>query len=171
MSRRTLAILLAVSAALNLFGVGAAVGGWWMRERLEAHRPAAMAQRTPGWRMLGEQLSPEGRRAFRGALREAAPRTAALAAEGRRNRAEAAELMAARTVDKASLSAALQRARAADFELRGQLEAAVVEAAARLSVEDRAALAETLRHRARRQNRPPRENLAPRAPESRRPDV
>lgn len=171
MSRRTLAILLALSVALDLFVVGALAGGWWMRERL-AIRPAPAAAGPPlGWRAMGRRLSPEGREVFRRTLRGLAPQTAPLAAEGRRHRAAAADLMAAPTLDAAALRAALDRARAADLQLRGKLEGAVVEAAARLSPADRAVLAENLRRRAQRPARPWREKARPPAPESPSPPV
>lgn len=165
MSRRTLAILLALSVALNLFVVGAVAGGWWMRERLEIRRTPTAATPALGWRAMGRRLSPEGREVFRETLRDLAPETAPLAAEGRRNRREAAELMAAPTLDAAALGAALDRARAADVKLRGKLEGAVVDAAARLTPGDRAVLSENLRRRAQRPNRPGREKVAPPAPE------
>lgn len=165
MSRRTLAILLALSVALNLFVIGAVAGGWWMRERLEVRRTPTTAAPALGWRASGQRLSPEGREIFRDTLRDLAPETAPLAAEGRRNRREAAELMVAPTLDATALTAALDRARKADLELRSRLEGAVIEAAAQLSQADRAVLAENLRRRAQRPNRPAREKAAERAPE------
>lgn len=171
MSRRTLVILLALSAALNLFVIGAVAGGWWMRERLEIRRTPTAAAPAPGWRAMGRRLSPEGREVFRETLQDLAPETAPLAAEGRRNRREAAELMAASTLDAAALNAALDRARAADLALRGKLEGAVVDAATRLSSTDRAVLAENLRRRAQRPVRAAREKAAERAPEPAAPRV
>jgi uncharacterized membrane protein len=144
MTPRTLTVLLFISAALNIFVLGAAAGGLAMHQRAG---PAQPAPRAAPLRLAGEALSPPGRAAFRQAMAETARTNAPIAARGRIQRRRAAELLAAPNLDAAAVNAALDEARASDFQLRTRLERTAVAVAAELTVEDRARLGQGLAQR------------------------
>jgi uncharacterized membrane protein len=154
MSARSIRILLILSLTLNVFVVGALAGGAYMWRRAEQAEPSSTAMVGGGrLRLAGEKLSPEHRRPFRQALREARRASAVLIEQSRQGRAEAARLLTQPVVDQGAVRAALARARAADFALRARLEERVVAFAATLPPEERAVLAEGLERRASRRQR------------------
>lgn len=148
MDDRSTRRLLILSVILNVFLVGAIVGG------------AVMWLRNPGPAVVGGQLQLAGAQlpdAQRAALRQAlsATRRAArpIALERRAARAEAARLLAQPTLDVAALEGALARVRRADIAMRERLEARTVAFAATLSPTDRARMAEGLVRRGARRAR------------------
>jgi uncharacterized membrane protein len=139
---------LLASLALNLFLVCAIAGGgwrWWSSERAAA--VAAAAHQPRGLRFAADGLNPEQRRAFlaglRNARREVAPSIQA-AQEGRK---EVLRQIAAPTLDRDALAAALAATRTADIAVRARVEASVVDFAAGLSPDDRETLAGGLTRR------------------------
>lgn len=135
MSPRTLKILCAVSILLNIFLLGAAAGGAaWLRTR----QPIIGAGSI---RIAGSELPADERRAFRRALREARLEMRPTAVAGRRAREEAATLLGAPTLDRARLTEALARIRAADITIREHVEQRAIAFAATLPSGERAKLA------------------------------
>ncbi|WP_454882936.1 periplasmic heavy metal sensor [Sphingomonas oryzagri] len=141
MSSRTLKIICAVSVLLNIFLLGAAVGGVvWVRARHPLMGVGAI-------RVVGSELPADERRAFRRALREARLEMRPTAMAGRQARDDAATLLRAPTLDQAALDEALARARAADIAIRGHVEQRAVAFAATLPPDERAKLAEGIERR------------------------
>ena len=157
MARRTLTIALIASAALNLFLVGAVVGGL-LAGRAE-HRPATPKQGRGGpplW-AAGQALSPEHREAYRHMLRNRAPGSAEDFRAARRLRAEAWQAIATEAPDAAAAKAALAQARQLDASARGELEGRVVDFALALPAAERVKLAAQLAkppHRGERRRAP-----------------
>ncbi|CAN5339043.1 hypothetical protein BH11PSE2_BH11PSE2_06490 [soil metagenome] len=136
-------IALAISLAVNVFGVGALVGAMG-KQATQDPRRAPPPIGNPLMR-AGDQLSPEQQQAFRAMMRARAQTAQPLLREARQDRLDAAKLFGASEFDKTAASAALAKARTADFTARQDLEAAVVDFAATLNVEDRKKLAQGLR--------------------------
>ncbi|RUZ66094.1 periplasmic heavy metal sensor, partial [Mesorhizobium sp. M7A.F.Ca.US.003.02.2.1] len=91
------------------------------------------------------------RKAFREALRQVRVQSRQIILDGQQARQEAADLLQQPVMDKAALSAALERARDADVTVRSRLEQAIVDFAASTSPENRSVLAQALlRHMERR---------------------
>ena len=142
MMARRLDLLLAASLLVNVFAVGAIGGGLFMlrhqdglRSRPAAHLPL---------RAAGDELPAPDRMRFRHAIRSTLRDSAGLLATARDSRATAAGLFVQPEFDSAAVLAALDRARAADSELRRRLETAAVQVAATLPVEERVFLARGL---------------------------
>lgn len=157
MTNRKLTVALFASAALNLFLVGAVVGGV-LGER-HAQRSAAMESRRGGPPMwaAAQALSPEHREAYGLMLRDRAPGSAEDFREARRLRAQAWRGVAADTPNAAAAKAALARARQLDAAARGELEERVVDFAVGLPASERVKLAEQLAkppHRRERRREP-----------------
>ncbi len=144
MSNRTLRILLIVSLVLNVFVIGGLAGAAIMWQRVETQRPLAGVGRPARLRQAAEALAPENRRMLRQSVRAAALSLRPQAAQARAARREAARLLVQPTFDRAAFEAALARARAADVTIRTRLEGAVIDAASRLPLAEREALAEGL---------------------------
>ncbi len=141
MSTRTLKILCAVSILLNIFLLGAAIGGAvWVRAR----HPMIGAGSI---RVAGSDLPRDERRAFRRALRDARLEMRPTAMAGRQARDDAATLLNAPTLDQAKLGNALSRIRAADIAIRAHVEARAISFAATLPPADRAKLAQGIEQR------------------------
>jgi uncharacterized membrane protein len=135
MSPRILKIVCAVSILLNIFLLGAAIGGAaWVRERHPMIGVGSI-------RVAGSELPRGERRAFRHALREARLEMRPTAMAGRQAREEAAALLSASTLDQAKLVDALARIRAADIAIRAHVEERAIGFAATLPPSDRAKLA------------------------------
>ena len=141
MSNRTLKILCAVSILLNIFLLGAAIGGaaW-----VHARRPMIGAGAL---RVAGSDLPRDERRAFRRALRAARLEMRPTAMAGRQARDDAVTLLDAPTLDQAKLADALARIRAADLAIRAHVEARAIGFAATLPPVDRTKLAEGIERR------------------------
>ena len=138
---RSLRIALAVSIVLNLFLLGAIGGGAVMWARTP-HGHAGGRGRPIG--RAGDGLSALNERRFHAMMREALISTRQLQHDAQRNRRAAADLFVQPSFDATAVSAALSRARDADFALRIRLEGAVVDFAKTLPQGERATLAQGL---------------------------
>jgi uncharacterized membrane protein len=144
MKPRGLMIALFVSVALNLFAIGAVVGGLVVASRAPSG-PAARPERSgPAIWAAGQALSPEWRAEYRRLLREQGPQTSRRLREVREARREAWELLGREPFDEAAATRALDAARAEEMAARRAVEARVVEFAGRLPPQERARLAERL---------------------------
>jgi len=144
MSTRWTRGLVIASVVLNVFLAGAFVGGAvWLRN--------AKAGEGVSLESAGRQLPNQDRKAFRQALRQVRVESRQIILDGQQARQEAADLLQQPVVDKAALSAALERARNADVTVRTRLEQAIADFAANTSPENRSVLAQALlRHMERR---------------------
>ncbi|HEX3140183.1 MAG TPA: periplasmic heavy metal sensor [Rhizobacter sp.] len=145
MKSNAMKALLVVSLLVNLFLVGGIAGGtwrWWVTQG-----PGSVAAQPRGLRFAAEELSPERQRAYRMGLREARHEAAAAVQAAREGREQVLQLLAAPTLDRAAVAAALARTREADAAVRSGYEARVVEFAATLSPAERQQLASGLARR------------------------
>ena len=144
MNPRWIRGLVLAAVALNVFLAGAFVGGAvWLGN--------AKAGAGVSLESAGRQLPNQDRKAFRQALRQVRVESRQIILDGQQARQEAADLLQQPVVDKAALSAALERARNADVTVRTQLEQAIADFAANTSPENRSLLAQALlRHMERR---------------------
>ncbi|AZV18159.1 periplasmic heavy metal sensor [Mesorhizobium sp. M7A.F.Ce.TU.012.03.2.1] len=142
MSTRWVRGLVIASVVLNVFLAGAFVGGAvWLRN----------AKSGVSLESAGRQLPDQDRKAFREALRQVRVQSRQIILDGQQARQQAADLLQQPVMDKAALSAALERARNADATVRTRLEQAIVDFAANTSPENRSVLAQALlRHMERR---------------------
>ncbi|WP_309644691.1 periplasmic heavy metal sensor, partial [Phenylobacterium sp.] len=140
MSRKTLAIILFISLALNVFLIGAVVGGLVVGQKFRHERPSATRGGQPLW-AAGAELPPEKRRAFRGLLRGEAGEVRAGMAEVRAARAAAWRRLDADPFDAAAAKRDLDAARVREMQIRGGVESRIVDFAATLPPAERARLA------------------------------
>ncbi|MFC3327397.1 periplasmic heavy metal sensor [Mesorhizobium cantuariense] len=142
MSARWVRGLVIASVVLNVFLAGAFVGGAvWLRN----------AKTGVSLESAGRQLPDQDRKAFREALRQVRVQSRQIILDGQQARQQAADLLQQPVMDKAAVSAALERARNADVTVRTRLEQAIVDFAASTSPENRSVLAQALlRHMERR---------------------
>ncbi len=138
---RALRIALAASILLNLFALGAAGGAAVVWTRI-AHAPPVLRRRP--LRAAAEGLRPDDQVRYLAALRDASKDEHPIQQVARENRRAAAELFVQPNFDRVAVTAALDRARAADFALRTRLEATIVAFAAGLPQAERASLAQGL---------------------------
>lgn len=143
MSRKTLAILLFVSLALNVFMVGAVVGGLVVGQKFRADRPAMARGGQPLW-AAANTLPPEQRRAYRKLLRGEAGEVRDGMREARAARAQAWRQLGAEPFDPAATRASLGVARAREAQVRADVEGRIVDFAAGLPSAERARLAQGL---------------------------
>ena len=136
-------ILLIASLALNLFLAGALGGLLWLDGRHGKGSHGRGGGR--GFSAAAEQLSPDKREAFRALLHreaeEARPRVQVIRAARR----QAAAAMAAEPYNPEAVRTALARASAEELALRADFERAVIEFAATLPPNERAAVGQALR--------------------------
>lgn len=159
MNSRALRILLIVSLVLNVFVIGGLGGAAIMWTRIEAQRPLVGIGRPARLREAARALSPPNRRMLRQTVRVAAQSLRPQAEQARAARREAGRLLVQPEFNRAAFEAALERARTADIAIRTRLEAAVVDAAAKLPVEERITLAEAMNQSgAMRRPREPRQD-------------
>ena len=92
-------------------------------------------------------LSAERQKAFIDGLKQARREGRDYAREGKEGRREVLRLLAAPQLDRAALDAALARTRAADSNLRANVEGSVADFAATLTPEERVAFADSLKVR------------------------
>lgn len=146
MNGRSWKVVLVASLVLNVFLLGAIVGGayQWFAER-GAHAPVLAQQRA--LRFAAQTLSAERQQAFIDGLKTARREGRQFAREGREGRREVLRLLAAPQLDRAALDAALARTRAADTSLRALVERSVADFAATLSPEERVRFADSLKLR------------------------
>ncbi|WP_332304481.1 periplasmic heavy metal sensor [Rhizobium sp. GR12] len=138
MSDQNFRWIVVVLLVVNTFLVCAIAGAGFVYLKND---PAAVAARMP---LAGEQLPKAEREAFRRSLSDARRTMRETSAEARQARIEAASLMGAETLDPEALSAALERARKAEYEVRAATELQAAEFARTLSLEARRRLAEGL---------------------------
>ncbi|MBW8754962.1 MAG: periplasmic heavy metal sensor [Sphingomonadales bacterium] len=146
MKGRGLQILLVCSLVLNVFVIGGLAGAAIMWHRAAAEHPVMGigAGRAGRLRQAAMALSPQYRRELRRTIRETLQGLEAEIGSARGARLEAARLLDEPKLDQAALQAALDKARAADMTIRTRIETAVVQFAAALPPEERAALARGL---------------------------
>jgi len=138
MGRRTLYIVLVVSLALNLFGVGAgAMGFRW-------HGLGASTPARGGMAPAARALAPEHREAWRAVLRAQAETSGATLRQARMLRRGAWMRFATDPLDTAGVLADLERSRALEAQGRGQLDAEIVAFAAKLPAAERVKFADAL---------------------------
>jgi uncharacterized membrane protein len=159
MSRKTLLIALVASLAVNLFLVGAVAGGLVVGQRLRGERPP-MERGGPApqplWRAADGLPQPQAQ-AYRQALRGAGPELRMAMRSARSERAEVWKSLAAEPFDPAAAKQRLAQVREREADARGRIEERIVDYAAGLSPQDRAALAKGLTaERPRRDGPPPR---------------
>lgn len=148
MNARTLKIALAVSVALNLFGLAAAGAFAVSRERVEERVEAQQRPTRPGSTMsMIDRLSPEVRTEVRQTLRAAALSARPDFEEAREKRRQAIALAASPTFDAARVTALLDESRAAELRGRQRLEATAVAMLAELEPADRAIMSDILRRK------------------------
>ncbi|CAB3789350.1 hypothetical protein LMG28614_02860 [Paraburkholderia ultramafica] len=145
MNGRSWKFVLVASLVLNVFLIGAIVGGayQWFAAR-SANAPLLAQQRT-ALRFAAQTLPAERQEAFIDGLKNARREGRQFARDGREGRREVLRLLAAPQFDRAALDAALARTRAADSSLRAQVEGSVADFAATLSPEERIRFADSLK--------------------------
>ncbi len=141
MAQRTLRAALAASVVLNLFAIGAVGGGAVMWLSLK-HPPAAGRGRP--LRNAADALPAAERAQYLAVFRAAVVDARPIQKAARENRRLAAALFVQPRFDAAAVTAALERARNADFALRARLEATMVSFAQNLPQADRVILARRL---------------------------
>ncbi|HYF23922.1 MAG TPA: periplasmic heavy metal sensor [Caulobacteraceae bacterium] len=141
MSSRTGRTLLAASLVLNLFLLGAGIGGAVMFDRFKEREHA---RRAPALHAAMSDLPPERQEALRAVVRQAALAARPDFREARQARRRAAELAAAPSFDPAGVRAELARARDAELRGRLKLENGLIGAMQDLDASGRAAIAPAL---------------------------
>lgn len=146
MSERGWKFVLVGSVVLNVFMLGAIGGGayQWFSTHRDLHGTGMPGQRT-ALRFAADGLSDARQRAFAAALKAARKDARDFAREGRDGRITVLDLLAAPQLDRPAIEAALERTRAADSALRGQVERSVVDFAATLTPDERAKFVDGLR--------------------------
>lgn len=148
MSPRGLAIALFVSVALNLFAIGAVVGGFVVAERLHGmtlvQRPGAGPQQ-PLW-TAADALPTAHRDAYRALLRDQALPVGLQLRQARQARRQAWAGLMTEPFDATGTAKTLADARTLELQARGGIEQKIVEFAATLPAEERAKLAQGLAH-------------------------
>ena len=156
MSRKTLAIALFASLALNLFLVGAVAGGLVVGHRVRGgEHSAGLRAPPPVWR-AGEVLSEDQAQAYRAALRGEGRAAREAMRAARTARLDAWRSLEAQPFDPQAAKARLAEIRGQEADARGQIENRIVDFAAGLSPADRAALAKGLTAQRREDRGPPR---------------
>lgn len=143
MSERFRTIVLALSLALNVFIVGAAVGGAYMWHVFGPLRPGMSARGGLG--VAANALPAEERKTFRQKLMQARKEAAPDIAAARSGRLELAQLMVAEPLNRQAVDAQLAAIRQSDMALRARLEKAVVDFAETLTPAERNSFVEGLR--------------------------
>lgn len=146
MNSRSWKVLLVASLVLNVFLVGAIVGGAYQWFAAHGATAPVLAQQR-ALRFAAQTLPAERQKAFVDGLKNARREGRLFAREGREGRREVLSLLAAPQFDRAALDAALARTREADSRLRAQVEGSVADFAATLSPEERIQFADSLKLR------------------------
>lgn len=164
MTARAIKALCVGSLALNLFLVGAIVGGayrWFAARDAVPTAAGARAGAPTALRYAAQDLSPERRREFVDALRQARRDARPLTQQARAGRDDVLRLVAAPQFDRQALDAALANTREADRAVRERVETAVADFVATLTPDERATFAQGLKVRGQWRQPPAK---APRAP-------
>ena len=144
MTNRKLLIALVASLALNLFLVGAVLGGLVIGERLsDGRRPGVRGQPLIG---AANDLPRETRQAFRHMLRAQAQDLGEDLRDSRQARAQAWRRLGADPADPAQVKLDLAQARAGELQARAIIDGAIVDFVAGLPAPERALLARGLAH-------------------------
>ncbi|MFP3563449.1 periplasmic heavy metal sensor [Paraburkholderia sp. SIMBA_030] len=146
MNGRSWKFVLVASLVLNVFLLGAIVGGAYQWFAAHSVTGTVLAQQH-ALRFAAETLSAERQKAFVDGLKNARRDGRQFARDGREGRREVLRLLAAPQLDRPALDAALARTREADSALRAKVEGSVADFAATLSPEERARFAESLKLR------------------------
>ena len=140
---RPVNVLLAASLLFNVFAAGAIGGGLLMLAKPGLWRSVATGQPRP-IRAAGDALPLPDRGRFQKAMQQVLRDNRDLPRTARESRETAAQLFVQPHFDEAAVSAALERARDADIQLRTRLETTAIGFAATLPAEERALLAQGL---------------------------
>lgn len=146
MKTRPLVIALFASVALNLFVVGAVVGGLVIGHRMQMpiNQPPPRGGPGPGLWEAGRALPTESRRAYQQVLRDEAAAAHRTLAASREARHAAWRKLAADPVDIDAVRKDLASARSLELSGRASIEDHLVLFAASLPLQQRAQLAEHL---------------------------
>ena len=147
MNGRSWKFVLVASLVLNVFLLGAIVGGAYQWFAARGANAPLLAQQRTALRFAAQTLPAERQEAFIDGLKNARRDGRQFAREGREGRREVLRLLAAPQFDRAALDAALARTRAADSSLRALVEGSVADFAATLSPEERIKFADSLKLR------------------------
>jgi uncharacterized membrane protein len=151
MSPRNLTIALFISLAVNLFAIGAVVGGLVIGVRMTEGRQMAMRPGPPPIFTAAESLPAARQDAYRQALRAEAREARQALMQASQARREAWEGLAKEPYDPATVQRDLAAAQAIEARARSVLETRIVTFAEDLSLEERQALASALSQPPRRQ--------------------
>jgi uncharacterized membrane protein len=147
MTTRAIKALCVGSLVLNVFLVGAIVGGtyrWFMGQRAQSAATSARPVAPQALRFAAQGLSPERQQQFLDALKQARRDAKPLAQQAREGRREVLRLVAAPQLDRQALDGALASTRRADGALRERIEAAVADFVATLTPAERVTFAQGL---------------------------
>src|ERR1700761_2809294 len=122
MNGRSWKVVLGASLVLNVFLLGAIVGGAYQWFTARAAGSVVVAQQHTALRFAAEPLPAERQKAFAEGLKDARRDGRQFAREGREGRRDVLRLLAAPQFDRAALDAALARTREADGSLRAKGE-------------------------------------------------
>lgn len=137
MNRLWVKILLGVSLVLNLFVIGAVAGVLIIRQQ-------ALARAGDPLMSAADALTPDRREAFRAMIGPTLLSLRPQLRDARMARHDAVARFQAQPFDRAAASADFARARADDAAARGQVEDALLDFAAKLPPDQRAAFAKGL---------------------------
>jgi uncharacterized membrane protein len=146
MNCRSWKVVLVASLVLNVFLLGAIVGGAYQWFAAHGATAPVLAQQR-ALRFAADTLSADRQKDFVDGLKNARREGRQYAREGREGRREVLRLLAAPQFDRAALDAALARTREADSHLRAQVEGSVADFAASLTPEERVTFADSLKVR------------------------
>ncbi|SAL41511.1 membrane protein [Caballeronia sordidicola] len=138
---KRLRTLLAVSAVLNIFLLGAIGGGAY--RWIEKQKADALAQQR-GLRFAAAELPQARRDQLRDALRQTRRETLPLILSARSGRIDVVQALQSPQFDRAALDAALARTRDADMAVRARVEGTVADFAATLDAGERMKLVDAL---------------------------
>jgi len=147
MTTRAVKALCVGSLVLNVFLVGAIVGGtyrWFIGPHAQSTATSTRPAAPLALRFAAQGLSPERRQQFLDALKQARRDAKLLAQQAREGRREVLRLVAAPQFDRHALDAALANTRSADVALRERIEAAVADFVATLTPAERVTFAQGL---------------------------
>ncbi len=144
MSQRNLTIALFVSLAVNLFAIGAVVGGLVIGTRMAQGRESAMRPGPPAFFQAAAALSPERQEAYRQTIRGEVGQVRRKLTQAGEVRREAWRDLGDEPLDPAAVRRDLARAQAIEAEARSAVEGRVVDFAGQLSAQERQAFAEAL---------------------------
>lgn len=142
-SAKSLKTWLGVSMALNVFLLGAGIGGGYIAAKHFKLFPDK-SERTPALDHITEGLSPANKDKVRDIITKAALDGEADMSAGREHRHAAVKLVLAATPDPKAISDEIRQARKAESVAKDKIEAAVVALLMDLPPEERAVVAERL---------------------------